>query len=458
MRAFIRCRRTQKEKTSGFRLSLCTFVLLLGIVPWQPVRAGADGSLAVERGIAAFRAGDYQAALRSFLDALAEGLDTPGLRYDLGVTYYRLGRYAEAEREFQALASDPKWAPLARYNLGLTAQRAGRPQQAMQHFEQVNRTTADPNLRALAATAFERLRGAPPSPQASAEISLAGGYDSNATLSPDAATVGVSHQGDRFVEALAAATHRLAGNSERGWVAHGSLILRKYADLHQFDVAGSRAGLGHERHWGSVQTSAGAYFETAYIGGDRLEQSTSFDAQASSRLDSGSELRGRYQFKHVAGGGGFEYLDGRQQRLLAEVEFTPADALLLAGYQLELNHRRDLQQGSEFLSASPTRHSLFASVALLNLAGWRTDARGEYRVSRYRDPNLILIDAGPPLDILEVRRRDRRYAFALRANRRLTAPWGVFIDYSYYRNDSNLDTYDYSRQQLMAGIEVSLEK
>jgi tetratricopeptide (TPR) repeat protein len=456
VRAFIRRRRTQKEKTSGFRPSLYAVVLLLSIVPWQPVRADADGPLAAERGVAAFRAGDYPAALQSFLEALAAGLDTPGLRYDLGATYYRLGRYAEAEREFQALTPDHGWAPLARYNLGLTAQRAGRPQQAMEYFEQAYRTTADPNLRALAATAFERLRGAPPSPQASAVISLAGGYDSNATLSPDAATGGVSHQGDRFVETLAAATLRLAGNSERGWVAHGSLVLRKYADLQQFDVTASSAGLSHERYWGRVQTSVGAYFDRAYIGGDRLEQSASIDAQASSRLDTGGELRGRYQFRHIAGGGGFEYLDGRQQRLSAEAGLTLASALLRAGYQLELNHRRDLQQGSEFLSASPTRHSLFASVALRNLAGWQADARGEYRVSRYGDPDLI--DAGPPLGIVEVTRRDRRYGFALRADRRLASPWRFFVDYSYYRNESNLDTYDYGRQQLMAGIEAFLEK
>ena len=456
MRAFIRRRRTQRGKTSAFRLSCFVIVALLLIpVPWQPVRAAADGELAAERGIAAFRAGDYPAALQSFLDALRAGLDTPGLHYDLGATYYRLGRYEEAEREFQALAPDPKWAPLARYNLGLSAQRAGRPQQAMEYFGEAHRTTADPNLRALAATAFERLRGAPPSPQTSAVISLAGGYDSNATLSPDAATVGVSHQGDRFVEALAAATHRLAGNTERGWVAHGGLVLRKYADLSQFDVRGSRAGLSYETDSGRVQTSVGGYFETAYIGGDRLQQVASVDAQASWRLDAGGELRGRYQFGHIAGGGGFEYLDGRQQRLSADAGFALASALLRVGYQLELNDRRDLQQGSEFFSASPTRHSLFASVALRNLAGWQADARGEYRVSRYRDPNLI--DGGAQ-GILEVTRRDQRYGFALRASRPVAAPWRVFIDYSYYRNESNLDTYDYSRHQLMAGIEASLEK
>ena len=414
--------------------------------------AAADGAQAAEQGIQAFRAGDYQAALRSFLDARQAGLNTPGLRYNLGVTYYRLGRYAEAEREFQALAPDPNWAPLARYNLGLTAQRAGRPQQAMEHFEQAYRATTDPNLRTLAATALERLGGALPSPGTSAVTSLAGGYDSNATLSPDAATVGASHQGDRFVEALAAASHRLVGNTARGWVAHGGLVLRKYGDLNQFDVTGLRAGLSCESDLGRVQTGVGGYFDVIYVGGSRLEQSAVVDLQARRRLDAGGDLRGRYQLGHIAGGGGFEYLDGWQQRLSADAGFAMAPALLRVGYQLELNNRRDLQQGAEFFSASPTRHSLFATAALRDVGGWQADARGEYRVSRYNDPNRLNGGA------LEVTRKDDRYGIALRANRRLSAAWRAFVDYSYYRNESNLDTYDYSRYQVMVGIEAALEK
>jgi tetratricopeptide (TPR) repeat protein len=451
--AFIRRRRTQGKKTSDFRISCFVVVaLLLSVVPWQPVGAAADGAQAAEQGVKAFRAGDYPAALQSFLDARQAGLDTQGLHYNLGATYYRLGRYAEAEREFQGLASDPEWAALAHYNVGLIAQRTGREQQAIEYFQRAHRTTTDPNLRILAATALERLGGTPPLPGTSAVVSLAGGYDSNATLSPDAATVGVSHQGDRFVEGLAAASHRLAGNAARGWVAHGGLVLRKYGDLSQFDLAGSRAGLSYETDSGRAQTSVGGYFDTAYIGGSRLEQVAAVDVQARRRLDAGRELRGRYQFGHVAGGGGFEYLDGWQQRLSADAGFTLASALLRVGYQLELNHRRDLEQGGEFFSASPTRHSLFATVALRNVAGWQTDARGEYRVSRYNDPNLL--NGGT----LEVTRKDDRYGFALRANRRLAPLWRAFVDYSYYRNQSNLDTYDYSRHQLMAGIEAALEK
>lgn len=427
--------------------------LFLCFVPGRPAGAAAQGAQAFDQGIQAFRAGNFQAALKSFLDARRAGVDTPRLRYNLGVTYYRLGRYAEAEREFEALARDPEWAPLAHYNLGLTAQRMGRQQQAMEHFEQARRITTDLNLRTLAATALERLGGAPLSLGTGAVVSLAGGYDSNVTLAPDAATAGVSHQSDLFVEALAAASHRLAGNAARGWYAHGGLVLRKYTDLNQFDLTGLRAGLSYQTDSGRLQTGVGGYFDTVYIGGDRFEQVALVEVQARGRLDAGGELRGRYQLGHIAGGAGFEYLDGWQQRLSAEAGFASASALLRAGYQLELNNRSDLEQGGgDFLSASPTRHSLFATVIAPDAGGWRAELRGEYRVSRYNDPNRL--NGGT----LAVTRRDDRYGIAARADRRLSPLWRVFADYSYYRNVSNLDAYDYGRHQLMAGVEAVLEK
>ena len=426
--------------------------MLLCVVPWQPVDAAADGAQAVEQGAKAFRAGDYPAALQSFLDARQAGLDTPGVHYNLGAAYYRLRRYPEAEREFQGLGRDPEWAALAHYNLGLIAQRTGREQLAIEYFDRARRTATDRNLRALAGTALDRL-GAPQPPRwTDALVSLAGGYDSNAALSPDAATAEISHQGDFFAEALAAANHRLTGDTGRGSYAYGGLVLRKYADLHQFDVLGLRAGLGYETDSGRLQTGVGGYFDTAYVGGDRFEQSAAVDVQARRRLDSGGDLRGRYQLGYINGVGGFDYLDGWQHSFTADAGFALAPALLRTGYQLELNNRRDLQQGADFFSYSPTRHTLFATVALRNVGDWQADARGEYRISRYNDPNRL--NGGT----LEVTRKDDRYGFALRAKRRLTALWRAFVDCSYYRNESNLDTYDYSRNQLMVGIEAVLGK
>jgi len=428
-----------------------SFTLLLGFVPGKFAHAAAQDAQAFDEGISAFRAQDYEAALRSFLGARQAGMDVPALRYNLGATYYRLGRYEEAEREFLGLMGESQWAALAHYNLGLTAQRAGRRQQAIERFEEARRRTADPNLRSLAATAIGRL-GAPPPSRTSAVASLAGGYDSNVALASGATSLATSNRSDSFAESLAAVSHRLVGNAAGGWHAHGGLVLRGYRDLREFDLSGLRAGLSRETESSGVQTSVGAYLDTVHIGGDPFERTAVLDAQARGRLDAGGELRGRYQLGHIAGGAGFEYLDGWQQRFSGEAGFGLPRASIRAGYELELNNRADFQQGSDFSSYSPTQHSLFATLVLHDVGGWRTELRGEYRKSRYDDTYRLNVGT------LEVTRKEDLYGIAARANRRLSALWRVFVDYSYYRNKSTLDTYDYDRHQLMAGVEAALEE
>jgi tetratricopeptide (TPR) repeat protein len=430
---------------------VAAFSLLLCIAQGQPAGAATQDALAFDRGVAAFQAGDYDAALESFLQAQRAGLDTPGLHYNLGATYYRLRRYPEAEREFQALARDPAWRALATYNLGLIAQRMERPGLAKERFELALRTATDPKLRMLAAAALGRLESVSPT-RVVVLASLAAGYDSNATLTPDAATAGTSHQGDLFAESLGAASYRLGGNAAGGTYAQAGFLVRKYQDLNQFDQAGLRLGLGHETDSGRWQTSVDGFFDLTYFGGDLFQRAAVLDAGLRRRLGSSGDLRGRYEFQRIEGGAGFEYLDGWQQQLSVDWGFLLASSVARIGYQLELNNRRDLQQGADFLSYSPTRNSVYAGVIWPNIAGWSAEARGEYRFSRYPDPYVL--DNGT----LEVKREDKRLGIELRGYRRLAGPWRVFADYSYYRNDSTVDTYDYTRYQVLAGIEVVFEK
>jgi len=432
------------------RTTHAVVIALLICAAW-PSAAAAQDAPAFDRGIAAFQAGDYSAALQSFLEAQRAGLDTPGLRYNLGATYYRLQRYPEAEREFQALARDPAWAALAGYNLGLIAQRTGRVEVAKRQFELALRTATDRKLRELAATALGRLEAEAPT-RAFAVATLAGGYDSNATLTPDATTAGTSHQGDWFAESLAAASYRLWGNAASRVDARAGFVLRKYRDLHQFDQGSVRLGAAGETISGRWQTGVGVFYDTTYFGGDLFQRAGVLEAAARRRLESGGDVRVRYEYQHIDGGAGFEYLDGWQQQLSLDWGFALGSAVARVGYQLELNDRRDLQQGADFLSYSPTRNSVFADVVLPNVAGWSVEARGEYRYSRYPDPYIL--DGGT----LEIRRDDSRYGLAAHASHRLSGPWRAFVDYSYYRNDSTIDTYDYRRSQVLAGIEIQLEK
>src|SRR5262245_15714074 len=328
------------------------FVAVSLLLCIAPVHAAAPDPLAFDRGVAAFGAGDHGMALQSFLEAQRAGLDTPGLHYNLGATYYKLQRYPEAEREFEALAGDPAWAPLASYNLGLIAQRTGRVDLAKDRFELALRTTPDRNLRMLAATALGRLEAAAPT-RLVMVASLGGGYDSNATLTPDAATAGTSHQSDLFAEALGAASYRLGGNAARRVDAQVGFLARRYEDLRQFDQVGLRLGLTHETDSARWQTSVGGFFDTMYFGGDPFQRAGVIDARARRRFDSGNDLRGRYEVQRIEGGGGYEYLDGLQQQLSIDAGFAGESSLVRIGYMLELNDRRDLQQGADFFSFSP---------------------------------------------------------------------------------------------------------
>lgn len=414
-----------------------------------PANAAFPGERDFNRALASFNAGDFAAALQGFLEARRAGLDTPGLRFNLGATYYRLHRYAEAQEEFRALARNPQWAAVAHYNLGLTAMRLGDTEAARSYFDQAHRTSADTNLRALAGIALERLTLPP---RTGTVVSLAGGYDSNPALYTDNTTAGSRTGGDYFIEALGASIRNLSGNAARGWNAHGAFVVRRHVDQGEFDQHGLRAGVSRDTDSGGAQFSAGGNYSLIYFDGDLLEQAAELDLQARTRLDAGRDLRGRYELARIDGGSDSRHLDGWQQRLSVDVGFAWRRALWRAGYQLDIEDRRDLQRGVEFLSFSPKRHLLFAVAQLPDLAGWRAEARAEYRASRYRDPYRL--DGGTRV----LARRDERHGLALRASRDAGAGRRAFVDYSYYRSDSSIDDYDYRRSQLMLGIEIALEK
>lgn len=429
------------------RLAL-VLALCLCLAPGPAV--AADRTQVFDDAVAAFRAGNYDAALRSFLVARHMGLDTPGLRYNLGVTYYRLQRYAEAHAAFEALARDPLWSALAHYNLGLVAQRMGNVAQARTHFDLAHRATTDPKLRTLAGVALERLDIATLPPRPGTLLSLAGGYDSNPAVYTENAAAGSG--GDYFGEALAVATRNLSGDAALGWNAHGALILRKYLDLGEFDVQGLRAGISRDSDSAGRQLSVGGDYTAVYFDGKLLEQAAALELQARARLDAGRDLRGRYHLARVGGGSHYRQLDGWQQRISVDAGFGWGRALWRAGIQLEIEDRRDLSQGAEFISYSPKRRSLYAIAELPDLAGWQVDARLEYRASRYRDPYRL--DGGTRV----VEREDDRASLALRGSRGAGAGRRVFVEFSYYRNDSSLEEYDYRRGQLLAGIEFDLEQ
>ena len=100
--------------------------LILGATLLTPSPAVADpvaAQAAFDRANAAFRSGDYEAALADYNEALAGGKDSPRLFYNMGLAHYRLGQYSQAQWAFMEAQKDDRMAALAQYQLGVLAKR-----------------------------------------------------------------------------------------------------------------------------------------------------------------------------------------------------------------------------------------------------------------------------------------------------------------------------------------------
>lgn len=74
----------------------------------------------LERGNRHFREGRYREAVEAYQAALADGEDSPVLRYNLGTALLKLGQYAEAEEHLRGAMDvvDPEVREYVYYNLG----------------------------------------------------------------------------------------------------------------------------------------------------------------------------------------------------------------------------------------------------------------------------------------------------------------------------------------------------
>jgi hypothetical protein len=111
-------------------------------------------------GNALARSGVYRTALVRYREAVAAGLDTPLLHFNVAVVNYLLGEFDTAAQEFGAAAADPALSALALFNQGLAARAAGDATGATAAFARAAERADDRDLRRLADT--ERTAAATP--------------------------------------------------------------------------------------------------------------------------------------------------------------------------------------------------------------------------------------------------------------------------------------------------------
>lgn len=106
------------------RPSKALLPLILATLLGAEAASAQSASELFEEGNALARSGVYRTALMRYREAIAAGLDTPLLHFNVAVVNYRLGEFETAAREFATAAADPALSSLARFNQELAARAA----------------------------------------------------------------------------------------------------------------------------------------------------------------------------------------------------------------------------------------------------------------------------------------------------------------------------------------------
>ena len=124
------------------------FILGLLIVVAAPINADETTAQAsFKSGIEFYAQGDYEQAIASYADALANGKDSSRLYYNMGLAHYQLDQYDPAVQAFNQSLKDPELRALSYYNLGLVAKGRGNRTEAINNFERARLAAKSDALR-----------------------------------------------------------------------------------------------------------------------------------------------------------------------------------------------------------------------------------------------------------------------------------------------------------------------
>ena len=422
--------------------------LALGLLLCCPVLALGAGDQApqpdpFEKGVEAYRAGDYAAALAAFLEARPAGWSAANLQFNLGLTYYKLRRYDEARAVFQQLRQYPGYAPIADYHLALIAAQLGERERAIELLQPIAASAPQAAMRDRAGIALGRIEPAPSSGPG-AFISVAAGYDSNAALLDEGAQPAGGSDSPN-VDLLATYESVVSHTEARDYDLLGGGYVREYAEENGLDQAGAFATLSREREAGEDHRIRASLEAAA----SALEGHHFLDAFGASygiapRIGAGGGALGA-QLTRVEAASAYGYLEGWRLRGNASWTARSGTSRWRLSDLFEANDRADLAVGPDFFSHSPIRNGVALAVPRNGPAGWHVQWNLGYRYSWYRDPDR----SGPTVE----RRIDTLLEAGARIARQLSSGLFFFADYQFSRNDSSIDAFTYDRHLLQVGVE-----
>ena len=158
-------RKRRVHKRSAVKMGLPIAILSGALLLPQPSWA-ANGREAAE----AYANGDYETALKGFIDAQLEDPDNPEVLYNVGNAYYKNGDFDAAGQQYRdaldklgAADKRPDLAARLHYNLGNARFRAGDYPRAVKHYEKaLELTPGDTQAKENLAYVKEMMAKQPP--------------------------------------------------------------------------------------------------------------------------------------------------------------------------------------------------------------------------------------------------------------------------------------------------------
>jgi tetratricopeptide (TPR) repeat protein len=397
--------------------------------------AGAEASALFADGERAFAAGDYEEALRLFVEARAAGSTGPSSYYNIGVCQYQLRDYRAAEATFRALVAEfPAMRELAEYNRGLALRAAGNLDDARVAFERA-RSSMDDTIVALASAQLGQI-GAGGAAQVAAEPKWSGyfagglGYDDNVALLNEL-VLPSSEASSPLAEVIGVATRDFGA---RPLLFDASAYAVHYSDVGDLDQTAVRLSLATEQRLGTWTLVVGPTLGRSTVDGDGFEELVGADFRARRSFGSGFvfEARALYDDSSAADTR-FAYIDGSRRLVRLVVQHTGAGRARF-GYDAEHNDRADP-------GVSPTRERWSIVYQRPLAQDWNIDTAFSYRTSRYSE-------AGVPRD-------ERLQEASLAVRRDLRGDWALGVEYQWFDNNSTAEEFTYDGQRIVLGLSRS---
>lgn len=392
--------------------------------------AEATGETSFNKGLAAYRARDYQTAINYFEKARKQGLDKVSVYFNLGACYYRLGEFDKAISMFRQVINTGEMADIGNFNLGLIARKQNQNKLAKKYFIQTITISKNDKLVYLARKNIQEIEDQVGVWKSTVLSEV--GFNDNVSNT----ATGLAGGGDAYLTLAAYTRALISGSREKGWLAHGELYNRSYATITGYGLGSLSGGILRNTKLFGKNIYVGAYYKYQTIDGAPYQDITGFESGLKNRTGSGARYDYRYRFESIDTAATYSYLQGTRQRFRVQRVSQPDKrSTLILAYRLELNDR----QNSSTASYTNMRHGIRASYyhSTLNDVVWKVAAR--YRASDYTQ-------------VATQDRFDNLAQFSVERKKKLKNDMEWTLKYSYSRNDSTDQVYSYTSNTYQVGI------